>query len=226
MRILIAGAGQAGLSVAAHLRAAGHEVTVLDRDPLAARQAFEKHGLSALAGDATDAHLLEEADVERADVVVAMLRRDADNLAVALLARAAGAKRVMVRMRDAAYRPVYLGAGVQRILSEIDVLVGAFATAVEHEAVRHAMVLGGGGSVAFELSLPEGAAVAGQTVSAIASSPGFPPSCVFAGMYEAGGAFEAPRGASVVRASMTLLLVARRDELAHVIAFFMRPRAA
>lgn len=226
MRILIAGAGQAGLSVAAHLRAAGHELTVLDRDPATARQAFEKYGLSALAGDATDAHLLEEAEVGRADVVVAMLRRDADNLAVALLARSAGARRVMVRMRDSAYRRVYLEAGVQRILSELDVFIGALATAVEHEAVRHAMLLGVGDSVAFEIALPEDAAAVGLAVSALAAAPGFPTSCVFAGMYEAGGTFEAPRGASVVRAGMTLLLVARRDELGQVIAFFMRPRSA
>jgi trk system potassium uptake protein len=223
MRIVIAGAGRAGLSVAAHLRSAGHEVTIIDRDPLIARQAFEKHGLPALAGDATDAQLLEEAEVDRADVVVAMLRRDADNLAVALLARTAGAKRVMVRVRDPAYRPVYLEAGVQRVLSELDVLVGAFATAVEHDAVRHAMVLGGG-SVAFEITLPEGAAVEGQTVSTVATSPGFPPSCVFAGMYEPGGAFEAPRGASIMHASITLLLVARRGEIGQAVAFFMRKK--
>ncbi len=221
MRIIIAGAGQAGLSVAAHLRSAGHELTVIDRDPLTARQAFEKYGLSSLTGDATEAHLLDEAEVDRADVVVAMLRRDADNLAVALLAKNAGAKRVMVRMRDPAYRPVYRNAGVQRILSELDVFVGALATAIEHEAVRHAMLLGAGGSVAFELTLPDDAAVAGETVSSIAARPGFPPSCVFAGMYESGGVFEAPRGASIVRAAMTLLLVARRDELGLVIAFFM-----
>ena len=88
-----------------------------------ARRAFEQHGLVSLAGDATSARLLRGADVSRADVVVFMLGRDADNLAVALLAQATGAKRVMVRMRDTEYRSVYLAAGVHRILSETDVLI-------------------------------------------------------------------------------------------------------
>src|SRR5262245_10791279 len=103
MRVIIAGAGHAGLAVAAYLRAEGHDVVVLDRDAAAARQAFEEHGLVALCGDATSARLLADAEVSRAAVVVAMLRRDADNLAFAILARAAGAQRVMVRMRQPEY---------------------------------------------------------------------------------------------------------------------------
>lgn len=222
MRVLIAGAGRAGLSVAVHLATMGHEVTIVDRDDAIATSAFERHGLVSLVGDATDAGLLKEAEVGRADVVVAMLRRDADNLAVALLAQAAGAKRVMVRMRDPDYRSVYVRAGVHRILSEIDVFIGAMATAIEHPGVRHAMVLGTGESVAFELDIPVDAMVAGRTVSVVAGSRGFPASCVFAGLYRPDGRVEAPRGSSIVAGGATVLLVAARDELAEVIAFFLR----
>ncbi|WP_437325261.1 potassium channel family protein [Sorangium sp. So ce381] len=226
MRVLIAGAGRAGLSVAVHLAKTGHDVTIVDRDESIANSAFERHGLVSLVGDATDAGLLQEAEVARADVVVAMLRRDADNLAVALLAQAAGAKRVMVRMRDPAYRSVYVRAGVDRILSEIDVFIGAMATAIEHSGVRHAMVLGTGESVAFELDIPVDSVVAGRTVSTIAGSASFPSSCVFAGVYRPDGRVEAPRGSSVVAGGATVLLVAARDELAEVIAFFLQREPA
>lgn len=222
MRILIAGAGRAGLSVAVFLAQMGHEVTIVDRDPAITNRAFERHGLVSLVGDATDAGLLKDAEVARADVVVAMLRRDADNLAVALLAQAAGARKVMVRMRDAEYRSVYVRAGVHRILSEIDVFIGAMATAIEHEAVRHAMVLGTGESVAFELAVPADAAVAGRSVSVIATAPDFPTSCVFAGLYRADGRVEAPRGSSIVEGGNTVLLVASRGELGEVVSFFLR----
>jgi trk system potassium uptake protein len=222
MRVLIAGAGRAGLSVAAHLRTMGHDVTVVDRDESTAKQAFERHGLVSLVGDATDADLLKDAQVGRADVVVAMLRRDADNLAVALLAQAAGARRVMVRMRDAEYRSVYVQAGVDRILSEMDVFIGAMATAIEHPAVHHAMVLGTGKSVAFELDVPADAAVVGQTVGVIATTRGFPASCVMVGLYRADGRVDAPRGSSVIEGGTTVLLVAGRDELGDVVKFFLR----
>lgn len=223
MRVVIAGAGQAGLSVALHLAELGHAVSVLDRDPLRARRAFEQHGLVAMHGDATDAALLRQAEVGRADVAVAMLDRDADNLAVALLARDQGAKRVMVRMRDVDYRGAYEFAGVHRILSETEIFVGALAMGIEHEAVRHAMLLGGGESVAFELTIPRDGAVVGQSVSEIAAQPDFPPSCVFAALFDEAG-MQSPRGASIVSAERQVLLVSRRAEMGRVVEFFMRRR--
>jgi trk system potassium uptake protein TrkA len=202
----------------------GHDVWVVDRDPAVSERAKQRYGLVTITGDATDASVLDDAELNRADVVVAMLSRDADNLAVALLARAAGVRRVMVRMRDSAYRPVYESAGVDRLLSEMDVIIGALATAIEHAAVQHAMLLGDGDSVAFELAIPETSENAGRTVGEIAASPGFPPSCVFAGLYLPDGVIEGPRGNSVVRGGMTVLLVARHDELTPTIDFMMRGR--
>lgn len=225
MRVVIAGAGHAGLSVAAHLQRSGHDVIVIDRDESAAKRALAQHGLVALAGDATSARVLRDVDAARADVVVAMLRRDADNLAVALLARDAGARRVMVRMRESDYRSVYVAAGVHRILSETDVLIGALATAIEHEAVRHSMLLGSGESLAFEIVVPKEARVVGQTVRDIAADAGFPPSCVFAGLSEDGGVVEVPRGSSVIAAGTALLLVVQQQDLSRTVEFFMRQGA-
>jgi trk system potassium uptake protein TrkA len=221
MRILIAGAGRAGLSVAAYLTTAGHQVTVIDRDPLVCARAKDQLGIVALVGDAADATILSEAEVRHAEAVVAMLHRDADNLAVASLAKLAKVPRVMVRMRDPDYRPVYLAAGVDRILSETEIFIGALAAAIEHEAVRHAMLLGNGESVAFEVLIPETSKVVGRTISEIAALPEFPKSCVFAGLYEPDGSVEGPRGQSVIRGGMTVLIVALRDEVKRTLSLLI-----
>jgi trk system potassium uptake protein TrkA len=213
MKIVIVGAGRAGLEVATHLTRIGHIVTVIDHDAAVTRRASEQYGLIALTGDATMAAMLDEADIGHSDVVVAMLRRDADNLAVALLARAAGVDRVMVRMRDNAYGPVYAAAGIDRVLSETDLIIGAVATAIEHEAIRHAMLLGNGSAVAFEVTIPDGSAAAGRTISELAALPGFPSSSVVAALYQADGTVEAPRGSSAVHVGTTVLLVSRTDEV-------------
>jgi trk system potassium uptake protein len=223
MKIVIVGAGRAGLEVAIHLTRIGHAVTIIDNDEAVTRRASEQHGLVALSGDATIAAVLDEADIAQSDVVVAMLRRDADNLAVALLARAAGVQRVMVRMRDNAYRPVYAAAGIDRVLSETDLITGSVATAIEHEAIRHAMLLGDGSAIAFELTVPEGSAATGKTIMELAALPGFPPSCVFAALYRMDGSVEAPRGSAVVRAGTTVLLVSRANEVAQAVKALTDP---
>ena len=217
MKILIIGAGRAGLEVATHLTRIGHAVTIVDNDEAVTRRASELHGLVALSGDATMAVVLEEADVRQSDVVVAMLRRDADNLAVALLARAAGVRRVMVRMRDNAYRPVYATAGIHHVLSETDLITGSIATAIEHEAIRHAMLLGDGSAMAFELTVPQGSIAAGKTIMEVAALPGFPSTSVFAAIYQTDGSVEAPRGSSVVHEGTTVLIVSRADDVARAV---------
>jgi trk system potassium uptake protein len=213
MRILIAGAGRAGLSVAGYLTTAGHLVTVIDRDPLVCTRVKDQLGIVALVGDAADSAILTEAEVRHAEAVVAMLHRDADNLAVASLAKLAQVPRVMVRMRDPEYRPVYLAAGVTRILSETEIFIGSLAAAIEHEAVLHAMLLGNGESVAFEIVIPDSSRVVGRTISEIAAMPEFPKSCVFAGLYTPDGTVQGPRGASVIVGGMTVLIVALRNEV-------------
>jgi trk system potassium uptake protein TrkA len=220
MRIIVAGAGRGGLNLAAHLQKQGHLVTVLDRDASVVSRAADHIGVVALAGDATDVATLSQAEPQRADVVVGMLHRDADNLAVAALARSLGAKRVMVRMRDPLYRPVYEAAGVQQIISETEVLVGALATAIEFEAVRHSMVLGSG-AIAIELKVPVDARVVGRSVSDVASDDAFPRSCVIAGIAH-GGAVHAPRGATIIEAGAELLVVSARADLAMTVALFLQ----
>jgi trk system potassium uptake protein len=223
MKIVIVGAGRAGLEVAAHLTRIGHAVTIIDNDEAVTRRASAQHGLVALTGDATIAAVLEDAGIAQSDVVVGMLRRDPDNLAVALLARAAGVQRVMVRMRDNAYRPVYAAAGIDRVLSETDMITGSVATAIEHEAIRHAMLLGDGSAIAFELTVPARSAAAGKTVMEMAALPGFPASCVFAALYQADGRVESPRGSSLVQVGTTVLLVSRTDEVARAVEALTHP---
>jgi trk system potassium uptake protein TrkA len=221
MKLVIAGAGRGGLNLAVHLQKQGHSVLVLERDPVVAQHATDAYGIVALTGDATDAATLRQAEPDRADAVLAMLHRDADNLGVGLLARSLGAKRIIVRMRDPAYRSVYEEVGIRQIMSETEILVGALATAIEYEAVRHSMVLGSGEAIAVELTIPEGAWVVGQSVSEIAAHAAFPRSCVIAGMTK-DGRIQAPRGASIVEGAMDLLIVSAREDLAAVVDVFLR----
>jgi trk system potassium uptake protein TrkA len=222
MKTLIVGAGRAGLEVAIQLSRTGHAVTIVDTDAAVAGRAAEQFGLVAVVGDATTAEVLDDAGIARMDTVVAMLR-DADNLAVSLLARASGVERVMVRMRDNAYRPVYASAGIDRVLSETDLITGAITIAIEHDAIRNAMLIGDGAAIAFELTIPANSTVAGLTVMELAARPDFPKSGVFAALYRKGGVVEAPRGSSVVGAGTTVLLVAQRADVSRTVLALTRP---
>lgn len=213
MRVMIVGGGLAGTSLANSLHRESHAVTLVDRDPAIAARGFAEHGLVVIVGDGTEPRVLVDAGVGRADVVLAMLRRDADNLAVAAIAREQGAARVLVRQRDPRYRTIYQAAGIDQVFSEIDTMVGALSVAITHPRITHSMVLGRGASIAFEFVVPESAEVAGKTVKEIGTSSGFPRGAVIAGIEEADGEVVAPRGDSIVIGGRAVLLVARREDV-------------
>ena len=225
MRIVIVGAGLAGTNLALGLSRGGHLVTLVDQDKSAAERGFAEHGLATIIGDGTEPRVLIDADVGSADVIASMLRRDADNLAVAAIAQDLGAKRVLVRLRDPSYRSVYSRANIDQVFGEIETMVGALAVAVEHPRIRHSMVLGSGDSIAFEVVVPADAEVAGSAVRTIGTLPDFPRGAVIAGIASSTGSFAAPRGDSIVEGGNAVLLVARRDDVASTIELMTRIHA-
>lgn len=219
MRVIIVGGGISGTNLARRLAEDGHAVTLIDRDPAIASRAFSEHGIASIVGDGTEPRVLREADAGRADVVATMLRRDADNLAVAAIARAQGARRLLARQRDPEYRAIYASAGIDQVFGEVETMVGALAVAIEHPRVQHSMVLGQGDSIAFEVVVPVGALVAGKTVRELGTAGGFPRGAIIAGIAPPGKPVVVPRGDAVIEGGEAVLVVARREDVAQAIDF-------
>jgi len=100
MRVVIAGAGSVGRSIARELLDAGHEVTLIDKQPGAMRVAQVAEAQWLLA-DACELSTLSEARVDLADVVVAATGDDKVNLVVSLLARTEhGVPRTVARVNN------------------------------------------------------------------------------------------------------------------------------
>ncbi len=86
MRVAIAGAGAVGRSVATELLEHGHEVLLIDKNP-AAIKTDSAPDAEWLLADACEVASLDEAELERCNVVVAATGDDKTNLVFALLAK-------------------------------------------------------------------------------------------------------------------------------------------
>ncbi|MBM7113189.1 NAD-binding protein [Archangium primigenium] len=217
MKIVIAGGGRVGGTLAARLVSEQHQVTVVERDPLICHKLFEEIGVVTVCGDATDPRVLETAGITQADVAAGVLARDAENLAFATLVRAVSPARVMVRMLDSRYREPYRLAGVRELVEEAEVVVAKMTTAIDFPEVAGSLPLAAGDAILFELKVSPQALVAGRTVAQVRSLPGFPRECVFIGILDPEGRITLPDGNTQLRAEHTLILVARRAELARAV---------
>jgi len=108
MFVLIVGAGRVGSAVAKATLAAGHEISVLDEDPLSherldkdQRDSWEDSGGQFTLGTALEIDALLEAGIERADVFIAATNGDNTNLVIAQIARRRfNVPKVIVRVLD------------------------------------------------------------------------------------------------------------------------------
>src|SRR4029079_15138274 len=99
MRVAIAGAGNVGLFIANDLVSAGHEVQLIEQNPLVVERAEQADGIGWLLADACEVSSLRQAKLEGCEVVVAATGDDEDNLVISLLAKQEfGVPRVVARV--------------------------------------------------------------------------------------------------------------------------------
>jgi trk system potassium uptake protein TrkA len=123
MFVLIVGAGRVGSAVAKRGLAAGHQVSVLDEDPLSHERldegqvdSWEDAGGLFTVGTALETDALIAAGIEQASVFIASTDGDNTNLTVAQIAqRRFGVERVLARVMDPARAAWYGQQGVHTI---------------------------------------------------------------------------------------------------------------
>jgi trk system potassium uptake protein TrkA len=123
MLILVVGAGRVGSAVAKRALEAGHEVSVLDADPLSHErldkdlaESWEDAGGRFTVGTALEVDALLEAGIEQADVFIASTNGDNTNLVISQIAqRRFDVPRVVVRVLDPARANWYAEQGLHTI---------------------------------------------------------------------------------------------------------------
>jgi len=123
MFILIVGCGRVGSAVAKRALDAGHDVSVMDRNPLSHERldrdqisTWEDAGGRFTVGTALEIDGLIEAGIEQADVFLAATSGDNTNLVIAQVAqRRFEVPRVVVRVSDPARAAWYSQQGLQTI---------------------------------------------------------------------------------------------------------------
>lgn len=84
-RVVIVGSGRVGLGTARLLNERGHDVLMIERNPERIERTLDSYVATVIEGDATRPSVLQQAGLERTDVVAAMTRTMATNISVSLL---------------------------------------------------------------------------------------------------------------------------------------------
>jgi len=222
MRVIIIGAGQVGLAITGALAGERADVVVVDTSEERLKELRDVYDIQTICGSGSNPLILAQADVESAEMIVAVTDADEVNMVASAIAdmRAPHAIKV-ARIRDKAFMsdPAILARGfkVDHAINPelvaadriIDIMEVPFASDVANCGASLKLV---------GLRLPKGSPVDGLDFARLRALA--PHLKVLAVSRVRSGETHVPRGTDDVRSGDTIYLVVRFDDLPEVARLF------
>ncbi len=103
MYIVIVGAGVGGYHISSLLSRDGHSVVVIDQAESALNAIRRYLDVKTILGSGANPRVLREAEIQRADLLLAVTDSDETNMVTCFLAKALGVKKTIARVRNPEY---------------------------------------------------------------------------------------------------------------------------
>ena len=205
-RVVLIGAGHVGLSIAKTLEAQTNRIRakVIEKDrTIAEGAANELEKTIVLHGDGLDEGLLEEANISKSDVILAVTNDDKTNMLAAVRAKTLGCSRSIVLINDPSLIPLIGAMGIDSYINPRSTTVSSILRHIRHGRVKDVYSIGDAEAEIIEAEVLSTSPISGQKISDIE----FPESVLIGGILKS-GVMQKPTGST-------------RIEEGDIIAFFV-----
>ncbi len=203
-RVIIVGAGQTGMALAASLDQTKIKTIIIDRDNERCVQIAEKlEKVVVINGDGADKSLLQEENVADVDFFVAVTGDEESNVLISLLAKALKTKRTITRVSKLSYIPLVSAIGIDTVVSTRLSAIRAILQYIRRGKIISVAPLKGEHAEAIEAEALE----TSDIVNVALSDVKFPKGAIV-GAIVRNGEIIIPRGDSVIRPRDRLIIFA------------------
>ena len=132
LRVVIVGAGEVGYHVIGSLYREGVEIVAIDSDTAILERLRQEFNITTIFGNAIDSAILEQAEVDKAELFVAVTNYDETNIISCLMAGEAGVQKKIARVKT-----IDFGRGSSFSDKKdlgIDLIINPYEVAAEHLA--------------------------------------------------------------------------------------------
>lgn len=149
-----------------------HDLVVIDGDEDKCKRLYSSSGATVINKEPSTLTALEDADIDKADVLIAALKDDNENMVVCSLAKKYGVPKVVSRVEDDEYYDAFQIIGAETI-GHTDLLISEFVSTVEHPYLVKLANLPNNRQV-LKASIESDSKLAGKTVGEMKDMKNFP----------------------------------------------------
>lgn len=175
-RLVIVGGGNVGFNLAQIIEKEmpGVLIKMIEIDPARAELIARslKPSTVVLNGDALERELLEEAQVQRAETIVAVTNDDETNVFASLLAKRAGCQRAITLLNKTSYEPIIASLGMNVVVNPAAVTVSSILRHVRRGRVAAVQTIGEGFGEVIEAEALETSRLVSGPLGTIGLPPG------------------------------------------------------
>jgi len=172
MYILIVGAGKVGYFLAKRLCVNRHTVSVVEKDKAICEEIAKELEALVINGDGCDPRILEEAGIERADVVAAVTGDDEDNLVICQLAKERfGIQRTVGRVNNPDNEHTFAELGIDVPVDSTKIIAKIIEEEVSFSDFVNLMSFKRGKLAIVRVDLPQDSSVINKEIKDIALPP-------------------------------------------------------
>jgi trk system potassium uptake protein TrkA len=113
MYLIIVGAGPEGSSLAELALKDGHKVAIIEKDEERAQAVLQKYNVQVFHANIAQGGILDEADADQADALIATTGDDSANLMTMFLGKERGIKKLISMINDRQHQAMFERLGVQ-----------------------------------------------------------------------------------------------------------------
>ena len=204
--VVIVGGSEVGFQVARLLEQRGFRPRVVEHDPDRARWLAERlPKTTVLESDATDQAFLERERIGEADVLLATLENEQQNLLATLLVKRLGVDRTVAVVDTGAFADLFEAVGVDVAISPREATAEEITRFTRARRAENVSLIDGDRAEVLEVEIDAESAIAGRSIGEFV--PELPKGVVI-GAITRGGELITPRGDTVVRAGDHVVLFA------------------
>ncbi len=197
-----------------------HDLVVINPDREFCEYLSNIHNIGIFVGDPSKTFVLEDAQIENADVLIALTEKDADNLVICQLAKKSfGVKRSIAVVSNPRNVSIFMKLGVNNAISSSHLVAQTIERLSIIESLVRSLSIEDEKIVLTELRVGEDAEIVGKQLKDISTEINFNLSCIFRDPDVI-----IPKGNTMIHSGDKLIVISTPSDQAGIVELLQRKK--